>query len=1080
MATFNIGPAPDAETLDALLDAVQPPQPIQVRSASMRKMARGPGSAFARSELTKLTQNQSLVNEAGQRFRPLDSWLVEPSRFADGAGDERGIRVRVRNAGLVVEVPRRPFDDTPGVLPLDGDDAGGLALSATLRLIDAAGAVNEHAMAVELDAESGRLHIEIPFQQPELRFAAFDAVNEGRASIALVCAHAIPVKDALPGIVPLVVRPMVVRPMVVQPMVVQPIVVQPMLLGTLGTRLLPAIVRHTQLNRTKLTIAPKGTAALPLQVTGAASCDVSVTWSDAQVTLQATLTAPDGSLRARAAGTSPLSLEFEIDAAGAAGQGGWTVSIDNQSARKVSCTAAHNLPRRRAKVTRVLDAAPAPGGVPAVVLRRFAQPGVLVRPVVTLPATPVMELMPDAATKVTVPARGHVEKLFSGAVPRRIVEARGTWSGQQHLTMEISGPDNKVLARAASGSGAWLRVKLPDGAVRHRVSIRNHGAQPLQVNLGHTPSTLSDRAPQPQNQPSTVRHEVRLEIRLELPRASHGWVYPDAESDETWQPVALGVVSQTVHVRASSDVIGQYFFLPEEFRLGFMADSTLPALVAELTRDEGADSEAVDGGYRIEATLVAVPWTSPARREALRDHLQKSRDLPFCALALASGLPARLQLLDAGSESADVTVLLDRGLVLPLEMPARRYNLLATMLQSAAGVGGAVVVTLPDGGELPIPLRLSLSAIAVNSVQLQISGTSAGANAVQLTNQCDEPVTMEGVNVWRVRSGSIGYHDAANVGSIASLPLASKVVTDLPLAASPRPGLDDLLVELGEATIAGVSAAHWLERIHRHEASLPSSELTVQAIGSPELVAAGFAGIKLQLTLPGGHPGAAAFIPAEQNQWKTSLVHELGAYAAGSAGLDGVVAEYQASFASGEGLPQRVPVTGPVLVVRAPGAEQAGSHYEISVLDGQEQVVRTEVHPREAMAEVLAALREQGLLWRLRVVAAPAPPDDPDPVEPVASDPVTDPAQPGDPIVVVARLLDFEKLARVFITLTPDDGSAGSEVMSLTSAGEMRWQPIQGRAAPFSWEASFIFKDGASRTLSGSEAEPLLVLDMPG
>ncbi len=1052
MATFTIGPAPDATTVEALLDAVQSPQPMRTRIAAMHKITLQP-SVFARAELAKLTRNESLVDQTGRRFRPLDSWLVEPSRFADAAGDDAGIRVRVRTAGLVVEIPRRPFDEAPALLPVDTDGTGRPALSAALRLTDGTGAVAEHAMLAEVDAESGRVHLELPFPQPELRFAVLDAVNEGRAAIALSCTHAIAVAN-------------------------EPMVIGPLLLRPLVPRILPAIVHRLQLNRTNLSVAAKGTATLPLQVTGDASCDVSLSWTDAQVSLQATLTGPDGTVRARAAGHSPLSLDYEIDGS-EAGDAGWVVSIHNATARQVTCAVSHNLPRRRPKVV------PRPPADPTGLLRgvaRMGHLGGLMRVVIpSRPSMAVLEVMPDATSQITVPARGRVDKLFSGPAARGIVEARATWPGAQHLTMEIRGANDAVLASVASGSGAWLRVKPAGGAVAHRVSLRNDGAQPLQVSLGHTPGALSD--PAPQGAPAIERHEARLELRLDLPRASHGWVYPDAESDETWQPVALAALNQTVHVRASADLIGQYFYFPEEFRLGFMADSTLPALDADLTKDEAAGEDAVDGGYRIEATLVAVPWTSPRRREALREHLQKTRDLPFCALALASGLPARLQLLDADGEPTAVTIFLDRGLVLPLHMPARRYNLLASMLQSPAGVGGAVVVTLPDGGELPIPLRLSLSAIAVNSVQT-ISRGGAGAIDVQLTNVCDEPLTVQGVNVWRLRSGSIGFHDAQKVATIESLALAPDETTRLTLAEPERPGLDELVVEQGDATIAGVDAVTWLERIHRQAASLPSSELTVQVIGSAELGAAGFSGIALQLVLPGGHPGAATFLSPEQSQWTTNVVHELAAYAAGTAGLDGVVAEYRASFASGEGLLQRVPVTGPVLVLRAPGAEQPDSHYELSVLDAQGQTVRSEVHPRAGMEAALAAVREEGLFWRLRVVAAPEPepepepePVEPEPVEPV--EPVT-PTPAAEPIVVVARLLDFDALARVFLTITPEDASAGSEVMSITSAGELRWQPSQGRPAPFSWEATFIFADGTTRSLSGTESQPLLVLDMPG
>ena len=1134
MATFKVGPQPDADTLDALLDGVQPQEQVQ-RSFASVKFLMAPGGGFPRSELAKLNQAESLVDAAGDRFRPLDSWLVPVTRFADSGDDDEGISVRVRTAGLVVEIPRRAFDEPPQVLPLEvGPPPLRQKVTAVLQIRGEDGPAAEHGMLTELDAEAGRLRLELPFGEPALRMQVLEAINGGRASIALAGTHMIRISDGpgagpTPPIVPLPVRPIIpimglpLIPMVpLKPApkpkpspVAGPVARLTPLVALRGVRKLhqlsPIVFQRRKLNRSEVKLAKSGSESLALQVSGASSCTVTVSWAGSGAAIEATLVAPNGTLRARAVGSSMLSLEYEIRAGEAsAGTGSWAVRLINRGNREVTCTVLHNLPRKRPLVKRQPKTPrprrPIPGRRP------IPKPGiVVVRPQLVVAAPLVMERMPDAGSKMTVPAGGAVERVFGGQATRGLLEARATWEGKGRLTMEIRGPDDKLLASAKSGSGAWLRISKPGAVADHRLILRNHGKAPLALTVSHTPGQLQEVTTQPPlTQPDFHQHPISLTIALDLPRVSHGWVYPDAENDETWQPVALSSIGSNVHVRASADMIGQYFYLPEEFRLGFMPNSTMPAVLAELEREDGGEEDDADD-YRIQATLVAVPWTSVERREALREHLQRTRDLPFCGLSLASGLPAKLELLDDDGGASEVTVFLDRGFVLPLDMPARQYNLLATKLQSAVGVAGAVKVALPDGGELPINVRLSLTAIAVHSVQPQIQQLSAGGGtasksgfSVQLMNVCEEPVTVKGTRAWRVRLGDIGYHDAEQVVGARSpqVQLQPEVQADLALAPTTRPGLDQLHIEVGEATISSVDAAHWLERIHRDAVALPSSELVVRAVGldSAELQAAGFAGLQVALILPSGSRGEAKFMEPAQSEWKTTVAHSLDAYASGTAGLDGVVAEVVASYPDSRRQLQRLPLTGPLLVVRPPGVETADSHYEITVLDAAGETVRSETRPAAEMAAALDGLRNEGLYWRLRVVepADDPTPDDPTPDEPIPDEPIPDEPIPDEPIPdeptddpvdnpdsttieVVARLLDFDNvLSRAFVTLKPDDASAGSEVVQLTSASDVAsWQPAQGTATPFRWEATFILQDGSSRSATGTAQDALLVLELP-
>lgn len=185
----------------------------------------------------------------------------------------------------------------------------------------------------------------------------------------------------------------------------------------------------------------------------------------------------------------------------------------------------------------------------------------------------------------------------------------------------------------------------------------------------------------------------------------------------------------------ASPLPGQFYVVPDEYRLAFDAETKQPAMMVLLVppkRAEGDASPTTFGAdYKLRTRFSVVPWIDPARRERLRAEIVKNTTIAYpdllvggireatCELsAVLHELGSSLVGTDGGASQVDGV-----GFDLVLDCTSEFYNTLTHLLVTD-GVDAAVTATLISDDEhprvvtVPVTLRLDRPATDVLSATL--------------------------------------------------------------------------------------------------------------------------------------------------------------------------------------------------------------------------------------------------------------------------------------------------------------------------------------------------------------------------
>lgn len=568
--------------------------------------------------------------------------------------------------------------------------------------------------------------------------------------------------------------------------------------------------------------------------------------------------------------------------------------------------------------------------------------------------------------------------------------------------------------------------------------------------------TVLQPADPPAEDPTNER-VVTAKYALSVAQSDWDDVFADLDQGDRWRPTTVGVGGRSLALwyRPADNKIGEYFYLPSVYRIGFLPVNGLPAVRSRLVASEA--------GFRVQLGVAAVPVVDPEEREALRNWLSADRGLPYVSLQFPRGVEAKLIAAAVGDAGTlvlgeGVPVDSERGFLLDLDVPADRYDVVCAVLRSAMGIHGQVRFSAPDGEAPTVNVALSVDAVAPRPLAV----TLAFGMVLELKNVTTMSVELGGLSAWWVQSGTSGIHDGVEAPLLRMVgdeavpydgvtPLRFAPGESITISMSTRPSETwKARVELGATRLLDADPSAWLDQINRQEAAPAATRLDVEVVGldAPELAAAGFLSMELRLLDAAGTLVASSAVTPSANRWGTEVQRALVDWAGGNGGLAGLALEARAVFPDpGLGLVQRFVFAAgdTTLSLRAPGVETLTSDYEVTeIVKGDAQPPQT--LPRGAVNAVLDGLRARNSGWRLRVVAPVVPVVTPDPVvapEPVVTpDPVVTP-EPVTPsptvgVQIVPTLLDFEadlKLAIVQVSwIDPATGVPASQVVQFGKA----------------------------------------------
>jgi hypothetical protein len=512
---------------------------------------------------------------------------------------------------------------------------------------------------------------------------------------------------------------------------------------------------------------------------------------------------------------------------------------------------------------------------------------------------------------------------------------------------------------------------------------------------------VEDDPPDPEERitPATFTHQFSIGVNRPI---SDEAAFPDHPRHEMrgWGQVPGRTGKAALHFCTSgrADV---FFFLPTAFKLGYYVEpggdgAGSPPMRARLYLDG-------TGQYRVEVTLVALPFIDDADREALRSHLREvvlRRNPPYVGLELKAGLQAKLVPDYTAGSPADGQQLPtsirfeakeerpnDR-LELGFDMAAADYAIFCELLRR--GLTGRVQVSEPDGVQESIPVRLRLDDITTNSMVIEggaddepVPGEAPDAApqaaGITLRNVLGEPVRLSSLRVHLVDRGAL-VGMVVDAEEVALLPEGQDLGPSGDAAASsvtlpfPRPthvaAVDEAVVVPGAISVRGRSPDDWLNQVNREGALQEQSfrvsvQLSVPAAGAGRIQL-----VNLQVLKEGDPTPPQPERQVLPSDAATELaVRRTLADLMGSSGQPATYAlEYDCVYSDGSlSLSQRVALDPDVRSVVLPIlVETPTSRYTVRYEGRQEE------HDRAGAVALVNRLRSEGKRWNVYATQPPA------------------------------------------------------------------------------------------------------------
>jgi hypothetical protein len=492
---------------------------------------------------------------------------------------------------------------------------------------------------------------------------------------------------------------------------------------------------------------------------------------------------------------------------------------------------------------------------------------------------------------------------------------------------------------------------------------------------------------------TTFTHQFSIGVNRPL---SDEVAFPDHPRQELrgWGQVPGRAGKAALHFCTSgrADV---FFFLPTAFKLGYYVapgedGAGAPPMRARLYLDD-------TGQYRVEVTLVALPFIDDADREVLRTHLREvvlRRNPPYVGLELKAGLQANLAPDYAAGSAADHQVLPasirfeakearpnDR-LELGFNMEAADYAIFCELFRR--GLTGRVQVSEPNGVQESIPVRLRLDDITTNSLLIeggadadeQVPGDApaeaAPAAGITVRNVLGDPVRLSSLRVHLVDRGAL-VGMVVDAEEVALLPDGRDLGPSGDPAASsvtlpfPRPthvaAVDEAVVVPGVLSVQGRSPDDWLNQVNR-EGSLQEQPFRVSVQLSVPAAGAGRIQLVNLQVLKDGDPTPPQperqILPSEmatELAVRRTLIDLMG-----RSGQPATYSlEYGCLYTDGSlSLPQRVALDPEVRSVVLPVlVETPTSRYTVRYEGRQEE------HDRAGAVALVDRLRSEGKRWNV-------------------------------------------------------------------------------------------------------------------
>jgi hypothetical protein len=551
----------------------------------------------------------------------------------------------------------------------------------------------------------------------------------------------------------------------------------------------------------------------------------------------------------------------------------------------------------------------------------------------------------------------------------------------------------------------------------------------------------------------------------------------------------------------------QYELLPAEFRLGFDAARGVPAINPLLYNPKDAAGRPDEDQRRVHMSMMAVPHTDPAEREALRAWIQPQEQVELAILVppVAIGrfeIDAGLQRNELGAPTSK-TVTLDGVFWLDFDFSVSAWTAVVTQLsQPGGGVTGNVFLTLEttDGRqEINVPVALRLTELHADVLEVVPSPADVPGGRVVLRNTLDQPVRArtptihlyyeedeisEPTNVRQARPRGSFANGMETLG-----PREEREVEVEPIGEGAP--WNRMLVELDEVSIdpptegwpAALSVKAPIAEV-AHRVTVVANNLVGTAASLPHHYRS--TSVRLwPLRGPEAMPPDGR-VDHSRSEWSSKMWYGLAdqwARETDPARPKLYVIELQSNYADEViGLRQRFRGESQHVPVRVLTDERPDSRYQL--LDEDGTLRENDLDHATALARI-QALATADESWRLRVIPpAPAPtPADPPVTDPPPSGESPAPTPAGPPLVINPVAIDFERFPQVFVTLR-----VGWRGQTLTNtlkfdafSSEVRqWSPPREPGTPIAYTMVFVRHDGGPPLrMDGIEASDLLMVLPP-